>query len=125
MKNFIYWIILLIIFFFAFFLIYKGNSIEQGIKKNKKFTISRIEKIQMSGKSWSRCSYYIYGTFTNSETKIIKDSERKKYLGKEFLVEYDSLNLKNSNILIDYPIPDSVSTPPNGWQEIPDWIKKQ
>ncbi|MHA3047505.1 hypothetical protein JSO59_009145 [Riemerella anatipestifer] len=123
MKNFGYWIILLLILFFAFFSIYRGNKADRELNKNKKFTISRIEKIEMSGKNWSNCSYYIYGVFSNSDTRIITDRERDKFLGKKFLVEYDSLNFKNSKILIDYPVSDSVSVPPNGWTEIPNWIK--
>lgn len=124
MKNLIHWIILIIIGVFAFLSIYKGSKIKEGIKKNKKFTISRIENIKMSGKSWSECSYYIDDILLKSDTKIITDSELKNYLGKYFLVEYDSLNKQNSNILLQYPAPDSIkSAPPNGWKELPNWAK--
>ncbi|PIE50882.1 MAG: hypothetical protein CSA38_00940 [Flavobacteriales bacterium] len=103
----------------------KNFDKKEKLNKNIKYTIAKIEKIEMGGKNWSNCTYYINGTISNSYTKIITDSEKGNFLGKKFLVKFDSLNLKNSKILLEYPILDSVPIPLNGWKEVPQWIEVQ
>lgn len=42
-------------------------------------------------------------------------------VGKRFFVKYYPKNPKNSEILLEKPVPDSIKeAPPNGWDKIPE-----
>ena len=47
-------------------------------------------------------------------------------IGKRFLVKYVEGEEDLSNLLLQYPVPDSIkSAPPNGWKELPKWAKER
>ncbi|ASW74632.1 hypothetical protein CJF12_10285 [Chryseobacterium piperi] len=110
--------------FIAYFVL-RNNKREESLTKNLKYSIAKIESIEMGGKNWSDCSFYLHGNLISSYTRIIRDGEREQFLGKRFLVKYDSLNIKNAKILIDIPVPDNIKSPPPGdWKELPSWAIK-
>lgn len=56
----------------------------------------------------------------SSNAMINSMIEGDKYLGKRHYVIFDEKHIKRSDILLDYPVPDSIlSAPPNGWDSIP------
>jgi hypothetical protein len=57
------------------------------------------------------------------DNKNAYDFKSKSFNGRYFVL-YDSINPKNSKLLQDFPVPDSIKTaPPNGWKEPP--VEKQ
>ena len=55
---------------------------------------------------------------------MLYKNERDSIIGKKALIEYDSLNLNNSEIIFGYEIPQDIKPPKNGWKRIPDEFKK-
>lgn len=51
---------------------------------------------------------------------IIDRKKTHEYIGKRYYIMFDETKPKHSDILLDYPVPDSIqSTPPKGWDSIP------
>lgn len=116
--------IVAVISFIVYFVI-RNNEKEESLTKNLKYSMAKIENIEMGGKNWSDCSFYLHGNLLSSYTRIIQNNERERFLGKRFLVKYDSLNIENAKILIDIPVPESIKVVPVGdWKELPSWAIK-
>ncbi|MEX2592926.1 MAG: hypothetical protein WD426_09125 [Anditalea sp.] len=43
---------------------------------------------------------------------------------KNYLIEVPIKDIKKSRILWDYPVPDTLKAPFEGWKEIPEFLKK-
>lgn len=70
-----------------------------------------------------RFSFTYYGQRYNSHNslgynKVYKDQ-------KKFLIEVPIKDIDRSRILWDYPVPDTLKAPYEGWEEIPEFLKKR
>ncbi len=50
-----------------------------------------------------------------------EEAERKIKLGGRYLVSIPEGHEDNGFILLDYPVPEGVKSPPYGWDEIPEF----
>ncbi|WP_375585531.1 hypothetical protein [Cyclobacterium xiamenense] len=89
----------------------------------KNYVVGELEK-----------TYRIYGQGTSidfSFTYYGKKYDASNYLGtnklasKKYLIEVPTTNLKKSRILWDYPVPETLKAPYEGWEEIPAFVKKK
>ena len=105
--------------------VYYGNEWYEtryrAIEKN--YVVGELEK-----------TYRIYGQGTSIDFNFIyygKKYRASNYLGinklasKNYLIEVPTTDLKKSRILWDYPVPDTLKAPYEGWEEIPAFLKKK
>ncbi|WP_375585529.1 hypothetical protein [Cyclobacterium xiamenense] len=70
-----------------------------------------------------RFSFYYYGQLYKSHNSLGYNKIRKDQ--KKFLIEVPIKDIKRSRILWDYPVPDTLKAPYEGWEEIPAFLKKK
>ena len=97
------------------------------LKNNHKFTIGVPYQYKIYADAPPEFEYFYF----YNEIKYIQyesDFEIKKpklALHKRFYVMFNPDNPKNSKLLLDFPVPDSIrEAPPEGWDKIPnipDW----
>jgi len=93
------------------------------LKKNTRYTVGYFKNKSIPLES----SFTIKCDFTINEIKYIataviddEDFYNKSKKGDRFFIKYHPLNPKNSKILIDIKVPDSlIVIPKNGWKSIP------
>ena len=81
-------------------IIIKNNNKSKKLEKNVKYTVVKVLDAQVHGKN-----------------------DTKNIIGKNVLLEYDSTDVRNNKVLIDYYVPDSIKIPINGWKYKPNWDK--
>ncbi|MGY6520209.1 MAG: hypothetical protein ACXIUD_00660 [Mongoliitalea sp.] len=91
----------------------------------KNYTIGKVTNITVGFKSDSKVEYEFLYFGKVFHSRYWKGDYRAK-IGDSFLVEFEVNNPKKSRILLYYPIPDSlnVSSPKEGWSEIPIEVEK-
>ena len=102
-------------------------SIIRGIKleNSHMYTIGQLYKIGGGGRS-SPSLYYKYNInnklFNVIHSQVTKNKifSSKAEIGKRYYVKFEKDNPKNSEMLTDYPVPDSIKEAPvNGWDTLP------
>ena len=89
------------------------------------YTVGRVIQIYKPFKGGTRAeySYYVNG---KEEQESLALGEYRKYVkeGMRFLVEYPEDHPHEGYMLFDYPVPDGVEAPPEGWDEKPKFKHK-
>jgi len=107
-----------------FFLV-KNNKKENSRIQHKKYTIVKVLNSEVSGKNFTKYNFFLDGKYReNTSNKFLYKNQRDSIIGKNVLIEYDSTNLNNSKIIFGYEIPQNISSPENGWKNIPKKFKK-
>jgi len=107
------------------FIIVRNNRM---LHDNHKFTIGTPIRYDVNSNT-SNDLVYIY--FVNN-VRYMQDSPCSDYsfsyrslINRNFYVMFNPDNPKNSKLLLDFPVPDSIrEAPPEGWDKIPnipDW----
>ena len=116
------------IIMFAFFImivVMYHKQKDNSLIKNRKYTIVKILNSEVFGKNFTNYEFFFEGKYrNNTSNRFLYKSERDSIIGKKVLIEYDSLDLDNSEIIFGYQIPQNMSEPKNGWKTIPKNIKK-
>lgn len=98
---------------------------EKSLIQNKKFTIVKIIDSKVSGKNFTKYEFYFEGKYrNNTSNRFLYKNERDSIIGKNVLIEYDSLDFDNSEVIFGYEIPQNKTVPKNGWKTIPKDLKK-
>lgn len=45
--------------------------------------------------------------------------------GQKYIIEVPIKDIKKAKILLDHPVPDSIKSPWEGWEEIPEFLRKK
>lgn len=104
-------------------IIIKNNNKSKKLEKNVKYTVVKVLDAQVHGKNDTKFTFVLYGQTLTSYSKLLWRNERKNIIGKNVLLEYDSTDIRNNKVLIDYYVPDSLKIPINGWKYKPNWDK--
>ncbi|UOU98178.1 hypothetical protein MUU74_17040 [Chryseobacterium daecheongense] len=116
---------LIILGFIILFFVLKNNNKKQSIERNPKYTVVKILNAEVFGKNFTKYTIILNGKKVYSYgNRLLGKDEREEIIGKRVFLEYDSTNIKNSNIFIDILIPDTLQVPENGWKYKPDWANK-
>src|SRR5690606_39313042 len=84
---------------------------DNSLTKNRKYQIVEIVDCKIFGKNFTKYEFYFDGKYrNNTSNRLLYKNERDSIIGKKALIEYDSLNLDNSEIIFGYQIPDRKST---------------
>jgi hypothetical protein len=123
-------IIVTLLFIVALFFIGLCNRSRQLLadserKKSLRYTIGVTENIHRNLKSSTpNVQYYYYVNFIKYSDfeSIYKQNEGKVIAnGGRYFVEFSNTNHGNGKLLLDYPVPDSISNAPFlGWTKIPE-----
>lgn len=109
-------------------ILYRYLVLLPKFEQQGRYTIGKLNKLGFTKSS----GYYTFFTYSVND-KDFKERSGIEYndfikedIGKRFLILYIENEESLSNILLQYPVPDSIkSTPPNGWKELPNWAKKR
>ena len=116
---------IIILGFFIFMAVMYHQKNDNSLTKNKKYQIVEIVDCKIFGKNFTKYEFYFDGKYRNNTSgRLLYKNERDSIIGKKALIEYDSLNLNNSEIIFGYEIPQDITPPKNGWKKIPDEFKK-
>ena len=87
------------------------------------YTIGKIYRIWQpaNGDIAVNFSYYYYQEYTESE-KIGKYRGKLKD-GERYLVKFPEGHPERGIILFEYPVPDSIVAPEEGWDELPAFAR--
>lgn len=110
--------------FFVLFIVLKNNNKKQSLDNNTKYTVVDVLKAEVFGKNQTKFTFLLEGKEVVSYGKLLWHNERENIIGKRVFLEYDSTNTKNSNIILDIQVPDSIQIPKNGWKHKPNWANK-
>lgn len=130
MKDFrlSHWFLLICLFVIIGIFVYRYFILLPAYEKYGRYSIGIVldAKIKMKGSIYDITFEYKKNglLIKNSSASQIKINPQN-IINKKFLVLYLSDKENQAEILIDYPVPDSATIPPNGWTEIPSWLKKQ
>ncbi|MDN3689145.1 hypothetical protein [Cyclobacterium jeungdonense] len=112
---------------FVILAVYFGNMIFEnyysGLEKN--YTIGVLgEKYRLPNQG-SRINFHFYywGEKFQSDNFLGTNEISKDQL--TYLIEVPVKDIKKSRILWDYPVPDTLKAPYEGWEEIPEFLKKK
>lgn len=90
-----------------------------------------FEKNYVVGELGKTFRMYGQGTSINFNFNYYgKRNNASNYLGtnkiksNKYLIEVPIKDIKKSRILWDYPVPDTLKAPFEGWKEIPEFLKK-
>lgn len=96
-------------------------------QKKGKYTVGLLYKYR-STKGGGRQAFFMYsvnGKDFKERSSVSSKDLNDNDIGKRFIVKYVEGEESLSNLLLQYPVPDSIkSAPPNGWKELPNWAKK-
>jgi hypothetical protein len=122
-------IILFLIGFLIFLYVFLGDFYREKTISNPVYRVCTLTKIEFIGKNSSDWLYFKYTVNKNKKQgKVyIKDSEYeyyKKRLGKSYIIAMNKSQIVNKlfltyHLYVDYPVPNSYESPPNGWNKIP------
>ena len=105
-------------------LIVKTFVVRDRLSENEKFTIGQVNEIIERGRSgvgilfkFEYKSKSYDGTFET--TGLAKDLSSLK--SKRFLVRFDTIHPKNCQMMVCYPIPDTVKSEKTIWKKIPNF----
>ena len=105
--------ILLIIILVTFFEYFDNSS----LKKDGVFVIGEVVK---NTHGTGNDGLYFKFKYKNNEYDDWCFTNNEGIIGKSYFCIINSKNLKNSILLVDCPIPDSIlKSPYNGWKKIP------
>ncbi len=94
---------------------------EPKLREKGRYTIGYIYKYRKRLKG-ADISYYKYNVRNKLWYGSTIDGESEELIHKRFFLRYvyDEINL--SEILLEYPVPDSIKeAPPEGWKKKPEW----
>ena len=91
------------------------------LEKSHLFTVGVLYKTNMGGTGVSPTAYYKYSVNNKSIDMTASFSSNEKFIiGDRYFIRFEKGNPKNSEILLDKPVPDSITNlPKEGWIEIP------
>ncbi|WP_375585544.1 hypothetical protein [Cyclobacterium xiamenense] len=79
-------------------------------------------------KTGLRQGFYVNFNFEFQGEKLTNTSSQENYSvqkGEFYLVEIPIKKINKAKILLDYPVPDTLKAPFEGWKEIPAFLKKK
>ena len=129
-TNEIYWenIIVksvLLCVFLSFFIpgMTKRRKEDLELEKNKDYTVGEIIKVKNYLKQPLPTVYFKYygGTRFYENSDAVSTRGHDVAAGKRYLVKFSPNNPTHSYILLDYPVPDNVYAPKEGWDSLPYW----
>lgn len=94
------------------------NSLE------KRFVVGEVVRIVPARGQDPRVEYnFIYDSkrYVESNPRSIYNPKK----GDKYVVEVPIKDIKKSKILLDHPVPDSIISPWEGWEEIPEFLRKK
>ena len=111
--------------FFIFIVVMYHQKNDNSLTKNKKYQIVEIVDCKIFGKNFTKYGFYFDGKYrNNTSNRLLYKNERDSIIGMKALIEYDSLNSDNSQLIFGYQIPQDITPPKSGWKKIPDYFKK-
>ncbi|MEX2410311.1 MAG: hypothetical protein WD607_02890 [Candidatus Paceibacterota bacterium] len=75
-----------------------------------------------------RQGIYVNFNFHFKGEKLKNTSSQENYSvqeGNYYLVEIPVKKISKAKILLDYPVPDTLKAPFEGWEEIPEFLEKK
>ncbi len=91
------------------------------LREKGRYTIGYIYKYRKRLKG-ADISYYKYNVRNKLWYGSTIDGESEELIHKRFLVKYVEGEEDLSEILLVYPVPDSIKeAPPEGWKKKPEW----
>lgn len=66
---------------------------------------------------------FVFNVYGEKFTRNTPRSVYKPKSGEKCIVEVPIKDIKKSKILLDHPVPDSIKSPWEGWEEIPEFWK--
>jgi hypothetical protein len=115
--NHLILLILILLFFLIISLIYKNR--ERKLSNNFRYTVGITKEIKRPHISKDYI-LYIIDVNGKSYTGSLLDMANVQVPGGEYIVKYDISNPKNSRLLKDYKLKDTVFEIPScGWSELP------
>lgn len=89
------------------------------LNKNHKYTIGTVYNFEAEKGGYKVNYYYWVNTEKIHATSIVNE-KHFEIIGKHFYVLFYPPNPKNSQILLDKPVQDTIiKAPANGWEKIP------
>lgn len=90
----------------------------------KRYVIGEVKRIVPALRQDPKVefSFIIYG---NSYIQNTPRSVHKPKSGEIYIVEVPIKDIKKSRILLDHPVQDSMKSPWEGWEEIPELLRKE
>jgi len=79
-------------------------------------------------KTGLRQGFFVNFNFEFQGEKLTNTSSQENYSvqkGEFYLVEIPIKKINKAKILLDYPVPDTLKAPYEGWEEIPAFLKKK
>lgn len=107
------------------FFVIRNNKKDASRIQHKKYTVVKIINAEVFGKNSTKFTFYLDGKYRNNYSNLMWRSERDSIIGKKALIEFDSTNVDNSEIVFGYIIPENITIPINGWKNIPPDIRKK
>jgi|SRR6185369_5735807 len=100
---------------------------EADRKLNKRYTIGYTERTyhNIRGSTNVKYHYDVNGVVHKGLEEILNHNEENVITnGGRYFVEFSSVKHSNSKLLLDYPVPDSIlSVPEGGWKVMPGMNK--
>lgn len=123
-RKILIFIIKLLLVIIAF---YFGNEIFENYYSNleKNYTVGVLGKRYKIPNQGSRINFHFYywGEKFQSDNFIGINQVSKNQ--RKYLIEVPIKDIKRSRILWDYPVPDTLEAPFEGWYEIPEFLEKK
>jgi len=93
-------------------------------KQSQRYTIGTVYDIGKSAKGGVMVYYEYYLNREKYRSSVsIYGFEGVAKIDEKFLVEYPGDFQWEGILLLDKPVPDSIEPPPEGWDEIPEFLK--
>ncbi|SHN22734.1 hypothetical protein SAMN04488057_1126 [Cyclobacterium lianum] len=112
---------------FVLLVVYFGNMIFENYYKSleKNYTVGVLGEKYRIPNQGSRINFHFtyWGEKFHSDNFIGSNEISKGQV--TYLIEVPIKDIKKSRILWDYPVPDTLKAPYEGWDEIPEFLKKQ
>lgn len=109
-------LVILCLVAFQFFWVKYYTSIE------KRYVVGQVLQIHPLLRQGVQVKYQ-FSIYDMLYTKSFPRENFSPKVGQRYIVEIPIKNRDNSKILLDHPVPDSIKSPWEGWEEIPEFLR--
>lgn len=120
-KNRLNRIGIFFLFFFIVLVVVKWYIDKKELEKSHHYCIGFVYKWRALSTQGATLYFYFYLNGKKYESDDVTYDRVRKFLNKQFYVEFSPKNPKNNQILLDRPITDTLLVqPPEGWEFLPE-----
>lgn len=121
-KLISYWIALALL---GLFIVIVGRNVvsdllyNNEINRHAKYTIGITDKRYRSEGRKPRVSFHFAINGTRYSGSVVDEAGEVKCPAKRYIIVYSSNDPTYNTLFKEYPVPDSIIAPENGWDSIP------